>query len=52
MNTINLNTETALTHYNWFHHAFNPSYRDDERCGPQDVMEMKKLERFLIASGK
>lgn len=51
MQEINLNTDTAMRMYNWFHHAF-PDYRNNDICAPEDIMLRNKLERYLIANGK
>ena len=37
--------------YNWFHHGFE-NFKNNEKCSPEDIMLMKKLERWLIESGE
>jgi hypothetical protein len=46
-----LNTDDSKRAYNWFHFSFD-SYKENELCSPEDIMLMKRMERFLLDNGE
>lgn len=50
MEQFNLDTETAMRAYNWFHSAFK-NYKHNDLCDKKDIALRNKLEAFLIDSG-
>ncbi|KKM80634.1 hypothetical protein LCGC14_1337840 [marine sediment metagenome] len=46
-----LNIKEAHKSYDWFFHSF-PDYKNNHICSPEDIMIMKKLERFLVDCGE
>lgn len=49
MSELCLSVKEYRTVYNWFFSLFYPSYKDDPYCSPDDVMLMKRLERWLLS---
>jgi hypothetical protein len=48
---IPINVDNVKRMYNWFYHGFE-DFENNESCSPEDIMLMKKLERWLIYNGE
>jgi hypothetical protein len=51
MSELSFDIDNVKRMYNWFYHGFE-DFQDNKKCSPEDIMLMKKLERWLIESGE
>ena len=51
MSSLCLDVENTKRAYNWFYHGFK-EYKNNNLCSPEDIMLMKKMERYLIENGE
>ena len=51
MSELSCDIDNVKRMYNWFYHGFE-DFQDNKKCSPEDIMLMKKLERWLIESGE
>ena len=51
MSELSFDIDNVKRMYNWFYHGFE-DFQDNKKCSQEDIMLMKKLERWLIESGE
>jgi hypothetical protein len=51
MSELSFDIDNVKRMYNWFYHGFE-DFQENKKCSPEDIMLMKKLERWLIESGE
>ena len=51
MSELSFDIDNVKRMYNWFYHGFE-DFQDNKKCSPEDIMLMKKLERWLIESSE